>query len=139
MSETPTFTPTRAMIGRWSVDRYVSTIRNWVIGAAVVIVVLVLDQKAQVVVVALEALFFLFIGALMRSRGGGRVEVLTAGAMSGLALGLVASVGRLIVYLSLYWVFNLIVETLLTGFLAALIAIIGSTLASFLPKTFIKH
>ncbi len=134
MTDTQTLPPTRAMIGKWSVDRYVELIRKWVIGVVVVLAVLVLDQRPQGLVIGLEAVFVLFVGWLVRRQNGGRVEALTAGAMTGLALGLVASVSRLILFPKLYWVVNIIVETLLTGFAAALLAAAGAVAAGLFPS-----
>lgn len=136
MSDPSTFAPTRAMIGKWSVERYIELIRKWVIGVAVVVAVLVLDQRPSGLVVGLEVVFMLFIGWLVRRRSGGRTEALTAGAMTGLALGLVASVSRFIIFPKLYWAMNVIVETLLTGFAAALLATAGAVAAGlFLSRT----
>lgn len=125
----------RAMIGKWSVERYVELLRNWVIGIAVILVVLVLDQKPQGLVVLIEALFMLLVGWLVRRAQGGRVESLTAGAMSGLALGLVISISRFVVVPKLYWAVNIIVETLLTGFVATWLAVVGHILTGFFPSS----
>jgi hypothetical protein len=122
MSDVGSLPPTKAMIGKWSVDRYVSLIRRWSFIAALIILVLVLGRQARWVVVTVEIIIVCFIGWIVQRRDGGKIEGLAAGAFVGVTLGLVASIGRYAVNPTLANGILIIIETVLTTVLAAILA-----------------
>jgi hypothetical protein len=122
MSDVRSLPPTKAMIGKWSVDRYVSLIRRWSFIAALIILVLVLSQQTRWLVVAAEIFFICLIGWFVRRREGGKIEGLAAGAFIGVTLGLVASIGRYAVNPTLANGILILIETILTTALSAVLA-----------------
>jgi hypothetical protein len=113
----------RAMIGKWSIDRYMDLIRWWVAGAAVIIIILVLLDERQEYVLLIEALACLISGWRVAQVGGGKTESITAGVLIGLGLGAAASVSRFILAPQLGWAINIVRETLLTALIAALVTV----------------
>ncbi len=134
MDEHQTRPPTRAMIGKWSVDRYVSLIRRWTIGAAGAVMLLVLARPTRWLVVGLELLIVIGIGWLVARRDGGKVESLTAGAFVGVALGLATAVGRFILTPTLTNGLAIIIETVFTMIIAALVAVSTGLIISLTRK-----
>ncbi|MEK7538114.1 MAG: hypothetical protein AAB619_04055 [Patescibacteria group bacterium] len=123
MTDTQTLPPTRAMIGKWSVDRYVGLIRRWMIGAMLLVALLVLAQQRRELIVAVEALAVIGLAWLVARRDGGKVESLTTGVFAGIGLGLAASVSKYILNPTITNGLLIIVETVLTTVLAALAAV----------------
>ncbi len=113
--------PTKAMIGKWSVDRYVSLIRRWTFIAACIVLGLVLSHQARSIVMAMEIITVCWIGWIVFRREGAKIEGLTAGAYVGVSLGFTASVSRYIVTPTLANGILIIIETILTTVLAAIL------------------
>jgi len=109
------------MIGKWSVDRYVSLIRRWSVVAAILILILVLGRQASWLVAVTEIVIVCLIGWMVQRRGGGKTESLTAGSFMGVMLGLIASIGRYAVHPTLANGILILVETVLTTVLAAIL------------------
>lgn len=122
MQDARSLPPTKAMIGKWSVDRYVSLIRRWSIISALIILVLVLGHQPRTVVVPVEVIMICSIGWLVYRRDGGKIESLAAGSFIGVVLGMTAAVGRYAVNPTLANGILIIIETVLTTVLAALLA-----------------
>lgn len=123
MNEMSTLPPTRAMIGKWSVDRYVGLLRRWLLVSAVIVLAMSVMGWARTWTIIVELVVTILIGAFVARRGGGKFETLIAGAMTGLTLGLAASLGRYIHHPVLSTGLNIIVETMLTAVLATCIAV----------------
>lgn len=115
--------PSRSAVGGWSVDRYVRLLRPWVVLAGLGTILLVIFQLHQVWVSSLQFLTYAWVGWLITRRGGRRIEALAAGAMTGLSLGSTASICRFVLTPSAYWLINILFETLLFGFLGAMISL----------------
>ena len=113
----------RAMIGKWSVDRYKGLTHWWVTGGAVIIILLVLLGERQEFVLLVETAVCLVIGWRVAKANGGKTESITAGALIGLGLGAAASVSRFILTPQLGWAINIVRETLLTALIAALVTV----------------
>ena len=122
MSDERLLPPTKAMIGKWSVDRYVSLIRRWSIIAALIILVLVFGRQPRSVVLVGEIAIVGWIAWLIYRRDGGKIESLAAGSFIGVVLGLTASIGRYAVNPTLANGVLIIIETVLTTVLAAVLA-----------------
>lgn len=122
MSDVRSLPPTKAMIGKWSVDRYVSLIRRWSFIAALIILILVLSHQARSVVIVVEIIIVGWIGWLVQKREGGKIEGLAAGSFIGVVIGLVASIGRYTVNPTLANGVLIVIETVLTTVLAAMLA-----------------
>lgn len=123
MTESNEVIPSRAAVGAWSVDRYVRLLRPWLWPTALGSILLVNFGYHQLIVTSLQVLTCAWVGRLVSRRGGRRVEALTAGAMSGLTLGLASGISRFIVTPSGYWLVNILFETLLFGILGAMISV----------------
>lgn len=111
------------MIGKWSVERYTSLTRRWVVVAAVVVVAGVLTSQRRELIALWEILVLGGIGRMVFQVGGGKVEGLTAGAIVGAALGAAASVARYIHDPTLSSGLNIIIETILTTVVGPFIAV----------------
>ena len=134
MSDDRSLPPTKAMIGKWSVDRYVSLIRRWSFIAAAVVLIFVLGRQARMLIVFFEILMVGWIGWLVYRRDGGKIEGLAAGSFIGVTLGITASVGRYAVNPTLANGILIIIETVVTTMLAALIATTTVILLNLLRK-----
>lgn len=119
------FTPqaVRSAVGRWSVDRYVGLIRPTIIIAGAGTVLLVLFRIDQVAVTLIEVGACLWIGLMVSRRGGHRVEALTAGAMTGLALGFMTGLSRFALEPTGYWLINILFETIVFGLVGAILSL----------------
>ncbi|GEM_PF-7016341 len=119
------FTPqaARSAVGRWSVDRYVSLIRPWVIVAGLIAILLVLFQANRVLVTLIQVAACVWVGSLVQRRRGQRIEALTAGAMTGLALGLMTGLARFALEPTGYWLINILFETILFGLVGAILSL----------------
>lgn len=122
MSDTQSLPPTKAMIGKWSVDRYVALIRRWAIGSALLTALVTLAALNRALVVMLEILTVVIIGWIVARRGGGKVESLTSGAFVGIILGLASSVSRFILHPTVTSASMIVVETVLSTIIATLVA-----------------
>lgn len=123
MTEFSSATPTRSAVGRWSVDRYISLTRPWVILAALVCAALILFRVHQIAVTTVPVATCIWIGLQVHRRQGRRIEAMTAGAMAGLALGLTTGLARFILQPSAYWFINIPFESLLFGFVGAMLSV----------------
>ncbi|MBI2984933.1 MAG: hypothetical protein HYY50_04915 [Candidatus Kerfeldbacteria bacterium] len=117
--------PAGAMIGRWSVDRYLNFLAVPALGAALAAHILVWLEVSASFIVAAEVLFFLIIGFRMAAHQGQRTEVLTAGAMIGMAVGFGASLAKFLLQPQLVTLINIISETLLTALIGSLLGVIA--------------
>lgn len=122
MSEQFPTIPSRSVVGGWSVDRYVRLLRPWVMVAGLGAIALVLFRVQQGVITGLQVATCVVVGLLVARRGGRRVEAVAAGAMTGAALGMMTSVSRFVLAPSLYWLVNILFETLLFGLIGAMIS-----------------
>lgn len=123
MSDLQSLPPTRAMIGRWGVDRYVSLLRRWSLLASAVVALLVLIGQGRSIVIGWELLVVIAVGWLVVKREGGKIESLAAGAFIGVSLGAVASVARYVLDPSLANGLFILIETAVTTMLAALVTV----------------
>ena len=123
MSDIQTLPPTRAMIGRWGVDRYVSLLRKWSVVASVIAIILVLSQQPRSIVIGWEIIVTAAAGWLVARRQGGKIESLAAGAFVGVSLGAVVSLSRFVLNPNLANGLLIMIETVLTAVVAALITV----------------
>lgn len=123
MSVTPMQPSDRAMIGKWSVDRYLTLIRPWALIAGLVVIAGALTSQPRELVMLWEVLVIGGFGWLVAKHDGGKVEALTTGAMVGAVLGIAASVGGYVHVPSLSTGLNIIVETILTTAVAPFLAV----------------
>lgn len=130
MQETPAPPQARAMIGKWSVERYIGLVRRWTLIAGAVVMLGVLTGQPRELVLLCEFIAVAAVGWLVAKRGGGKVESLSAGAMMGAALGLVASVSRYIHGPTLGTAMNVIIETILTTVVAPFITVSTTLIAT---------
>lgn len=114
--------PVRSMVGRWSVDRYISLIRPWVIISGIIAVLLVLFRLNQIIVTVLQAVTCAWVGILVSRRHGQRIEAITAGAMAGLCLGLMTGLSRFILDPTGLWFINILFETIIFGLVGAMLS-----------------
>lgn len=134
MSDGQTLPPTKAMIGKWSVDRYVSLIRRWsYIGAAIVLIA-VLGRQARFVVVIIDLIFISWVGWLIQRRDGGKIEALAGGSFIGIVLGLTASMARFVMHPTLGTGLLVIIESLATTVAAALICVCASIIFTLIRQ-----
>lgn len=115
--------PTRAMIGRWGVDRYVTLLRRWSLIASVIVAVLVLSRQPSSVVIGWEVIVIVAVGWLVAKRDGGKIESLAAGAFVGVSLGAVVSLTRYVLNPVLANGLLIIIETVVTTLLASLVTV----------------
>ncbi len=123
MSEQSTLPPTKAMIGKWSVDRYIALIRRWVIGSAILIILLVLTSQPRLFVTIVEVLIIIGVSWLVVQQGGGKVESLAAGAFVGVAFGIASSVSHVILVPTLANSLGIIIETLITTVVSMVLSV----------------
>ena len=123
MDQPQTLPATRAMIGRWSVDRYTTLIKWWLVAGLVVSVGLTIWGEGRWPVIIAEIAITIIVGWLTATAGGGKTEGLAAGAMIGLPLGFGISLTKFIMTPTIYYGANMVVETMLTGFLGALLCV----------------
>lgn len=121
--EQPLVIPARSAVGRWSVDRYISLVRPWVIGIGLAVIVLVLFRINQPVITLLEAMAGIGVGVMVNRRRGQRVEALTAGAITGLSLGVASGLSRFILEPTGYWFINILFETIIFGLVGAILSL----------------
>lgn len=131
--------PARAMIGRWSVDRYIQFVRWWVVGSGLVLLLMVLRQVDQAWVALVELAVCGLTGLRVKRHGGGRLEALMAGAFLGFGLGLIVSLGRFALRPGFVWLMNIIVETALTAVIAGLFSAGLASLAQLIRSTPTQH
>lgn len=137
MSEMSTLPPTRAMIGKWSVDRYVGLLRRWILLSAAPILLLSLYGMSRTWTILIEAGIVGYIGSLVTQRGGGKTESITAGAFVGVALGLVDSFGRYIHHPTVATGLTIIIETVVTAILATIVAVSAALITVIIKQQ--KH
>lgn len=130
MSELTTLPPTRAMIGKWSVDRYVELIRRWTLVGSVLVMFGGLIGLVRTWTIPVEVLLAIFIGVRVARRGGGKTESLMAGAFVGISLGLASSLGRFLHHPTLASGLMIIIETAVTVALALLVTVSASLLTA---------
>ncbi len=130
MAELPVPLPSRAMIGGWNTDQYIHVLRLPIIVVTVVILAAVLTGLSQTLVIILEALSAVWMGWLVQRSHGRRVESLTAGALSGLGMGLAASLARFMLAPSAGTIFGGVSETLLTAIVISLLTVSANILLS---------
>lgn len=123
MSDLQSLPPTRAMIGRWGVDRYVGLLRRWSLLAAGVAVLLVFSKQSRSIAIGWEVLVTIAVGWLVTKRDGGKIESLAAGAFVGVSLGLATSVSRYIMNPTLANGLLILIETALTTVIASLMTV----------------
>lgn len=126
--------PTRAMIGRWGVDRYVSLLRRWSLIASIIVALLVLSRQPRSVVIGWELLITIAVGWLVSKRDGGKIESLAAGAFVGVSLGTTVSVTRFVMNPVLVNGLMVLIETVMTTILASVV-----TVATVLIFNLIHH
>lgn len=129
VSELP---PERVAIGKWSIDQYVRVVRWWAVAWGLMAAWMVIMSKPQAWIFGLEAAAFLSLGYSVQRRGGGRVEALVAGSMSGLLIGFLVSSSRFLLQLKTIWAINIVSETLLTALLGAVLTVSGTLIASLI-------
>lgn len=123
MSDLQSLPPTRAMIGRWGIDRYIGLLRRWSLIASAIAVALVLSKQAQTIVIGWELLVTVAVGWLVTKRDGGKIESLAAGAFVGVSLGVAVSVTRYILNPILANGLMILIETVITTTLASLVTV----------------
>ncbi|MFH0952323.1 MAG: hypothetical protein V1838_04000 [Patescibacteria group bacterium] len=79
-------------------------------------------QQVMLYVIFVDIIYFIFLSWLIVKRlKGNQVQAATMGTISGLALGLMVSIFKLIYFWKVYLFFNIITETLITGLVGLLI------------------
>jgi len=124
--------PSRAMIGRWTVDQYLRFSRWWIVGGVAVVVLTTIVHIIPGNPLPWNAAVFFLLGVMVNRQRGSKTESLTAGALAGLAIGFVSAVVALVLDFSFVAVVNIVAETLLTGLIAALVATVGLLLSQIL-------
>ena len=121
MDQLSSLPPTNATIGRWSVDRYINILRWPVIiglAAALGLALLRLNQNWQM---AAWVIVLISVSWQIKRQGGQNIEALTAGAVTGAALGLGSSVGQMIDSPTMLALANIVSDTALTAIAGALV------------------
>jgi len=121
--------PSHAMIGRWTVDQYVRFSRWWIVEGAVIVVATTAVHVLPGTSLPWNLAVFFVAGAVVARQRGEKTESLAAGAMVGLAVGFVSAGMSLALDPSVIGVVNIVAETLMTGFIAALVATVGLLLS----------
>lgn len=134
MSDRQMLPPTRAMIGKWSVDRYVTLLRRWAIVTALLVALLTLTSQSRAITVGIEILAVVLIGWMVTRRDGGKTESVTAGAFFGIMLGLASSMSRFVLQPTIASASMIIVETILSAVVATLIAVSAGLLTTIIQQ-----
>lgn len=134
MSESQALPPTRAMIGKWTVDRYVGLLRRWVLLAAIPILFITIFGWTRTWSTLIDIVVVVSTASLIVRRGGGKTETITAGVFVGVILGLVASIGRYIHHPTVTTGPNIIIETILTTVLAMIVAISAGLITALIKQ-----
>ena len=122
------------MIGKWSVDRYMALIRRWMYVGGGMVAILTLTSQARWMTIVVEAVILLAIGWIVVQRSGGKTESLAAGAFVGIFLGLASSLCHYIVAPNVANGISIIIETLVTGLAAPLVAVTGTLIATIIHQ-----
>lgn len=123
MPDVGSMPPTQAMIGKWSVDRYMGLIRRWVLGAGLLVLLLMLGRQSRVLAGGLEIITLIGTGWLVVRRDGGKIEGLAAGTFTGSTLGLAVAIGRWLAGPTLTNGLLIIAEPVITAILGALLCV----------------
>lgn len=132
MNELSTLPPTRAMIGKWSVDRYVGLIRRWTLTAAILVMFGGLVGLVRTWTITFELLLVAALGVRVARQGGGKTESIMVGVFVGLTLGLASSLGRFLRHPNLANGVMIIIETAITAVLSLLISVSAALITTLL-------
>ncbi len=125
----------RAMIGGWSVDRYVRLLQ-WPVGLSMLgLGFLAWQPQPTALILGLTAGLVLALAWRAFQRGAKLIECLTVGMLTGIGIGFAVGLGALIAQPQWTLVASLVAGTLWTGIAAGLI----SLSAGLLFRVFIRH
>jgi hypothetical protein len=134
MSDMHELPPTKAMIGRWEVDRYVSLLRRWSLLAALVAAALTLLAQPRALVIGWEIVVATAIGWLIARRNGGKIESLAGGAFIGISLGIVVPLCRFVLSPTLANGVLILIEGALTTIIAALVVTASAMITTLIHQ-----
>ena len=121
-------------IGRWAIDRYVRLTRWPVLATAAIVAALLYVGQPSSITWGVELILFVWLGWLVASRDGNRLESLTTGIIAGVGLGLMVSIIRLLLNRELTYVINVVAETMLTAIIGGLV----TTSVTIIRKIFFR-
>ena len=135
MTSLPDLPPSGAMIGRWSVDRYSDVLRWKFLGGAIGLLVITLLRFASPLIFLGQLVLFIVVAWELSRRNVGRIETLTAGAISGVVAAIAIGLGFFIINPTFATVLNIFPRIVFTALAGALL----TTSAWLVNKQFIKH
>lgn len=122
MPEPNDLQPSQAMIGNWSLHRYLQLLRWPTVTAAILVLGLTVLRIPSTGVLGVTLLDLLVAGWLVYRQHGRRTEALTAGAIVGLALGAATSIASFILKPGALSAINVIGQTIMTAAVGSLLA-----------------